>query len=140
MLIGCWLSGYAGLIYGVGAFLAVYMVDHGATAHEVFLTIAAAYLACCSSAFQVNARLGERVERRDVIALMAVLFAASLDRGLGGADTCRSSWCSTSSAASAPGCSCSTCTTTPRSPIRRGSAQSRLPGPTGLAISAHGAG
>ena len=26
----CWLLGYAGLIYGVGAFAAVYMVDHGA--------------------------------------------------------------------------------------------------------------
>ena len=74
VLIGCWMFGYAGLIYGVGAFLAVYMVDHGATAHEVFLTIAAAYLALFA-AFQVNARLGEQVERRDVIALMAMLFA-----------------------------------------------------------------
>ena len=43
VLIICWMAGYAGLIYGVGAFLAVYMVDHGATAHDVFLTIAAAY-------------------------------------------------------------------------------------------------
>jgi MFS family permease len=75
VLIACWMLGYAGLIYGVGAFLAVYMVDHGATAHEVFLTIAVAYLALFA-ALQVNARLGERVERRDVIALMAVLFAA----------------------------------------------------------------
>ena len=31
VLIVCWLLGYAGLIYGVGAFLAVYMVDHGAS-------------------------------------------------------------------------------------------------------------
>ncbi len=75
VLIICWMLGYAGLIYGVGAFLAVYMVDHGATAHEVFLTIAAAY-AALFVAFQVNARLGERVERRDVIAVMATLFAA----------------------------------------------------------------
>ena len=75
VLIVCWMAGYAGLIYGVGAFLAVYMVDHGATAHEVFLTIAAAY-AALFVAFQVNARLGEGVERRDVIAVMATLFAA----------------------------------------------------------------
>jgi MFS family permease len=75
VLIICWMAGYAGLIYGVGAFLAVYMVDHGATAHEVFLTLAAAY-AALFVAFQVNARLGERVERRDVIAAMATLFAA----------------------------------------------------------------
>ena len=75
VLIICWIAGYAGLIYGVGAFFAVYMVDHGATPHEVFLTIAAAY-AVLFVAFQVNARLGERVERRDVIAVMATLFAA----------------------------------------------------------------
>jgi MFS family permease len=75
VLIVVWMFGYAGLIYGVGAFLAVYMVDHGATAHEVFLTIAAAY-AALFVAFQVNARIGEGVERRDVIAVMAVLFAA----------------------------------------------------------------
>jgi MFS family permease len=50
------------------------MVDHGATAHEVFLTLAAAY-GVLFVAFQVNAWLGERVERRDVIALMATLFA-----------------------------------------------------------------
>ena len=75
VLIVVWMLGYAGLIYGVGAFLAVYMVDHGATAHEVFLTIAAAY-AALFVAFQINARLGEGVERRDVIAVMAMLFAA----------------------------------------------------------------
>ena len=69
------MAGYAGLIYGVGALLAVYMVDHGATAHEVFLTLAAAY-GVLFVVFQVNARLGERVERRNVIAVMAVLFAA----------------------------------------------------------------
>jgi putative MFS transporter len=75
VLIVCWMAGYAGLIYGVGAFLAVYMQDHGASAHFVFGTIAVAY-AVLFVAFQVNARLGERVERRDVIATMALLFAA----------------------------------------------------------------
>jgi len=34
----CWLFGGAGMIYGSGAFAAVHMVDHGATAHFVFLT------------------------------------------------------------------------------------------------------
>ena len=74
VLIVCWMAGYAGLIYGVGAFLAVYMQDHGASAHFVFGTIAVAY-AVLFVAFQVNAWLGERVERRDVIAVMATLFA-----------------------------------------------------------------
>jgi putative MFS transporter len=76
VLIVCWLLGYAGLIYGVGAFFGVYMVDHGGTAHIVFGTVAVAYLVLFV-AFLVNARLGERVERRDVIAVMALLFAVA---------------------------------------------------------------
>ena len=76
LLIFVWLLAYAGLIYGVGAFVAVYMVDHGGDAHFVFLTIAAAYAALFVS-FQINGRLGERVERRDVLFLMGVLFAVS---------------------------------------------------------------
>ena len=74
VLIACWMAGYAGLIYGVGAFFAVYMVDHGGSAHGVFGTLAAAYVVLFIG-FQVNARLGESVERRDVIAAMATLFA-----------------------------------------------------------------
>ncbi len=73
LLIVCWMLGYSGLIYGVGAFAAVYMVDHGGSAHFVFLTIAAAY-AVLFICFQINARLGEAVERRDVLFLMGVMF------------------------------------------------------------------
>ncbi len=76
LLIVVWVLGYAGLIYGVGAFAAVFMVDNGATPHFVFLTIAIAYAALFVG-FLVNARLGERVERREVIFAMGVLFAAS---------------------------------------------------------------
>ncbi len=75
VLIACWLLGYGGLIYGVGAFTAVYMVDHGASAHYVFLTIAGGY-ALLFVGFQVNARFGERFERRDVLCFSGVLFAA----------------------------------------------------------------
>lgn len=76
VLIFVWLLAYAGLIYGVGAFAAVFMVDHGGSPHFVFLTIAVAYAALFVG-FLVNARLGERVERRDVIFVVGLLFAAS---------------------------------------------------------------
>jgi MFS family permease len=76
LLIVVWMLAYAGLIYGVGAFLAVYMVDHGGTAHFVFLAIALSYVALFCG-FQANARLGERVERREVLFLMGVLFACA---------------------------------------------------------------
>src|SRR5580658_426497 len=65
----CWLLGYAGLIYGSGAFFGVYMVDHGGNAHFVFLTVAAAY-AVVFVAFQINARIGEHIERRNVMFAM----------------------------------------------------------------------
>jgi MFS family permease len=76
VLIAVWLLGYAGLIYGTGAFAAVYMVDHGASAHFVFLTFAVSGTVIFL-AFQVNSRLGERVERRDVMCGMAGLFIVS---------------------------------------------------------------
>ncbi|HJU16566.1 MAG TPA: MFS transporter [Stellaceae bacterium] len=75
VLLACWLLGYAGLIYGTGAFAAVYMVDHGASAHFVFLTYAATGVVAFA-ALQINSRLRDRVERRDVMCAMAVLFAA----------------------------------------------------------------
>jgi MFS family permease len=76
VLILCWLLGYAGLIYGTGAFAAVYMVDHGASAHFVFLLFAVSG-AFVFVAFQANSRLGDRVERRDVMCGMAALFILS---------------------------------------------------------------
>lgn len=76
VLIAVWFLAYAGLIYGVGAFAAVFMVDHGGSPHFVFLTIAVAYAALFVG-FLVNARLGERVERREVIFVVGVLFALS---------------------------------------------------------------
>jgi putative MFS transporter len=76
LLIVVWLLAYAGLIYGVGAFAAVYMVDHGGTSHFVFLTFAVAYGAVFVG-FIVNARFGEQVERREVLFVMGFLFAVS---------------------------------------------------------------
>ena len=79
VLIVCWLAGYASLIYGALAHsFPVYMVDHGGTAHEVFLTLRGGLWRKICVAFQVNARLGERVERRDVIAVMATLVRGEL--------------------------------------------------------------
>jgi MFS family permease len=76
VLLACWLLGYASLIYGAGSFAAVYMVEHSASAHFVFLTFAVAN-AVAFVAFQVNSRLAEGIERRDVICAMAGLFAFS---------------------------------------------------------------
>jgi MFS family permease len=76
LILVCWLCCYPGLIYGVGAFIGVYMVDHGVTAHFVFGTFVAAYLATFV-AFQINSRLGEGLERRDTIIALCILFSAA---------------------------------------------------------------
>jgi MFS family permease len=74
LILACWLCCYPGLIYGVGAFISVYMVDHGVTPHFVFLTFTAAYGATFV-AFLVNSALGEAVERRDTLFVLGIVFA-----------------------------------------------------------------
>ena len=74
LILVCWLCCYPGLIYGVGAFISVYMVDHGVPPHFVFLTFTAAY-AATFVAFLINSALGEGVERRDTLCVLGVVFA-----------------------------------------------------------------
>jgi MFS family permease len=72
----CWLFSYSGMIYGSGSFIPVYMVDHGASPHFVFLTfVITGFVIFCG--FQVNARIRDTIERRDVLCVMACLFAAT---------------------------------------------------------------
>ncbi len=75
LILACWMLSYPGMIYGVGAFMPVFMVDHGASPHFVFGLFVVAS-AATFVAFLFNAWLGERVERRDVLLAMGVLFAA----------------------------------------------------------------
>ena len=74
LILVCWLLAYPGLIYGSGAFTAVYMVDHGKTS-EFFFTLAAGAALVIFIAFLVNARLGEKVERKDVLLATSLIFA-----------------------------------------------------------------
>jgi MFS family permease len=74
LILVCWLLCYPGLIYGVGAFIGVYMVDHGTTSHFVFMTFTVAYAATFVG-FQINSWMGESVERRDTLFVLGVVFA-----------------------------------------------------------------
>ena len=73
LILVCWLLAYPGIVYGSGAFTLVYMIDHGQDAEFFFLLAAGAALVIFA-AFLINARLGEKVERRDVLLFMALLF------------------------------------------------------------------
>jgi len=74
LILVCWLLAYPGIVYGSGAFTAVYMVDHGQKS-EFFFTLAAGAAIVIFAAFLVNARLGEKVERRDVLLVTALIFS-----------------------------------------------------------------
>ncbi|HZU77441.1 MAG TPA: MFS transporter [Dehalococcoidia bacterium] len=73
LLLVVWVLGYAGIIYGIGAFALVYLVDHGGSAHFVFLLAIIAGLVNFV-AFQVNAQLRERFERRHVVMVLSLVF------------------------------------------------------------------
>ncbi len=74
LILVCWLLAYPGIVYGPGAFMLVYMRDHGFEV-EFFFTLAMIASAVSFVAFLVNARFGERIERKDVLLLMAGVFA-----------------------------------------------------------------
>ena len=76
LILICWLLAYPGIVYGVGAFTLVYMVDHGVDSEFVFAVSMFAYLVTFF-AFILNARLGERVERRDVLLVAALMFSGA---------------------------------------------------------------
>ncbi len=74
LILVCWLLAYPGIVYGSGAFTLVYMIDNGKDV-EFFFALAAAAALVVFCAFLLNARLGEKVERRDVLLVMALLFS-----------------------------------------------------------------
>ena len=74
LILVCWLLAYPGIVYGPGAFTLVYMVDHGFNVH-FFFTLAMIASVVSFFAFLANGRLGERVERKDVLFIMAAVFA-----------------------------------------------------------------
>jgi MFS family permease len=74
LILVCWLLAYPGIVYGSGAFTLVYMIDNGKDV-EFFFALAAAAALVVFCAFLINARLGEKVERREVLLAMALLFS-----------------------------------------------------------------
>jgi len=74
LILVCWLLAYPGIVYGPGAFALVYMVDHGFEV-EFFFTLAMVASGITFIAFLLNARLGETVERKNVLFAISGVFA-----------------------------------------------------------------
>lgn len=73
----CWFFGYAGMVYGYLSFVPTYLTDLGWSPQQLFLftTILAAPVAAI--AFLVIAGLGERFERRNVVAITGLIAAVA---------------------------------------------------------------
>src|SRR6516165_7205896 len=78
LLLGCWLLGYSGLVYGPIGFLALYLARVGFSAHAVFVSGLVAGIVGGAAGLLAAGRLNERVERRTVILAGAVLASAGL--------------------------------------------------------------
>lgn len=76
-LIVCWMFGYAGIIYGTGAFAGLYMVDHGGSPHFVFMVYLVSYIIVFFG-FLANSWVREKVERKDMILLLTLLFSIAM--------------------------------------------------------------
>jgi len=78
VMFTAWFLGYAGIIYGVGAFRIVYWVDHGAGSHYVFL-LGIVISIFSFILFQIMGHVvGERFERRDVCLFFAIVFTVCM--------------------------------------------------------------
>lgn len=73
----CWFFGYAGMVYGYLSFLPTYLTDLGWSPEQLFLysTILAAPVSAI--AFLVVAGLGERFERRNIVAICGLIAAVA---------------------------------------------------------------
>jgi MFS transporter, putative metabolite:H+ symporter len=81
LLLLVWLLGYPGIVYGAGAYMPTYLVERGWTAHMIFLyggvgsIVSAPFIV---GIFYLVSLLGERFERKYIVLIAGVVFAAAL--------------------------------------------------------------
>jgi len=78
LLLGCWLLGYSGLVYGPIGFLALYLASVGFSAQAVFVSGLVAGVIGGAAGLLAAGRLNERVERKTVILAGALLASVGL--------------------------------------------------------------
>ena len=81
LLLAVWLLAYPGLVYGATAYTPTYLVEHGWTAHQIFLWGGSGSIISVPiiiGVFYVCSLLGERYERKYIITIAGTLFAAGI--------------------------------------------------------------
>lgn len=79
MLLAVWLLAYPGIVYGAGSYTPTYLVEHGWTAHQIFLyggTGSIIAVPVVVAAFYLTSLVGERFERKYLILIAGTVFAA----------------------------------------------------------------
>jgi putative MFS transporter len=79
MLLAVWLLAYPGIVYGAGSYTPTYLVEHGWTAHQIFLyggTGSIIAVPVVVAAFYLTSLIGERFERKYLILIAGTVFAA----------------------------------------------------------------
>jgi MFS family permease len=81
LLLAVWVLAYPGVVYGVTSYLPTYLVEHGWTAHQIFLyggTGSIVALPVIIALFYLCSLLGERFERKYLIMIAGIVFTACL--------------------------------------------------------------
>jgi MFS family permease len=81
LLLGVWLLAYPGLVYGATAYLPTYLVEHGWTAHQIFLWGGSGSIISVPiviGVFYACSLLGEKYERKYIITIAGILFGGAL--------------------------------------------------------------
>jgi len=79
LLLAVWILGYPGIVYGGLSYMPTYLVAHGWTSHQIFLWggVGIITLPFVVLAFFGVSLFGERFERKNLILLAGIVYAAA---------------------------------------------------------------
>lgn len=78
MLLAVWVLAYPGIVYGAGSYTPTYLVEHGWSAHQIFLfggTGSIVAVPVVILVFYLSSLIGERFERKNMILIAGAAFA-----------------------------------------------------------------
>ncbi len=75
LLLICWMLGYAGIVYGLGAFRTLVLKNYGFSSHFIFAAGGITAVVGGGLGFLINSWTNERIDRRTAIGASAFVFA-----------------------------------------------------------------
>jgi putative MFS transporter len=75
LLLICWMLGYAGIVYGLGAFRTLVLKHYGFSSHFIFAAGGITAVVGGGLGFLINSWTNERIDRRTAIGISTFVFA-----------------------------------------------------------------